>query len=306
MSWPAKHVALLEPLTFGYNPQTAVNNVFQYNSKESNLSKKVKEEFNGLVQLLSNAGIEVTVFEDLPQPPKPDAVFLNNWFCVLPSGKLIVFPLYASNRRTEKRDDILAYLHQNFNIVDVEDWSEYEAENQFLESTGSMVFDHQNKIIYAALSSRTSWPILNQFAIAHQYKAIPFTPKTSKGDEIYHTNVVMSVGTNYAVVCLDVIQDENERVAVQQLLALSGHEVIKITEAQMFAFAGNMLQVQNQDGELFIVMSTTAYNVLNYDQINLLKQHNQLIVADVSTIEKLGGGSVRCMLAEILVNNKTS
>ena len=285
-------------MAFGFNEQTASDNFFQTQGNAS--LEKVLEEFDNMAQQLVAHDIEVIAIEDSANPPKPDAIFPNNWFCTFPSGVLSVFPMFASNRRTEKRDDILHWIVENFRTAGFEDWSEYETEGQFLEGTGSMVMDHANRIIYACISERTSLELLKKFAPAHGYLAVPFRAEDKNGKPIYHTNVMMCIGDGFAVVCTEAITDETERIAVKQLLESTGHEVIPISIDQMHAFAGNMLALKNMHGEKFIVMSETARNSLHKEQHDQLSAFGKFIVIPVPTIEQ-EGGSVRCMMAEIFL-----
>jgi len=294
----ASTILMVRPAAFGYNEQTAANNFFQ--SQGEVVQEKVLAEFDNMAQLLVEHDIEVIAIEDTTNPPKPDAIFPNNWFCTFPSGVLSVFPMYAPNRRTEKRDEILHWIVDNFRIAGFEDWSEYEAEGQFLEGTGSMVMDHANKIIYACISERTSLALLKKFAPAHGYLAVPFQAADKNGNPIYHTNVMMCVGDGFAVVCLEAISDETERIAVRQLLEATGHYIITISSEQMHAFAGNMLELKNMHGKKYIVMSQTAWNSLDGNQRSQLRVYADPIVIHVPTIEQ-EGGSVRCMMAEIFL-----
>ncbi|HYF32385.1 MAG TPA: arginine deiminase-related protein [Chitinophagaceae bacterium] len=299
----ASTILMIRPAAFSFNEQTAANNFFQSQPKlqASEIQQQVLDEFDNMTRLLVEQDIEVLVIEDTPEPAKPDAIFPNNWFCTLPSGIIAVFPMFAANRRIEKRDDILQWLTENFQTTGVQDWSEYEAEGRFLEGTGSMVIDHDNKIIYACRSQRTDTSVLEKFASAHGYHALAFSAADQNGRPIYHTNVMMCIGNGFAVVCADAIADETERIAVTQLLESTGHDIIRISLQQMHAFAGNMLQLQNMRGELFIVLSASAWNSLREDQHNQLQSFAQPLVIDVPTIEKIEGGSVRCMMAEIFL-----
>lgn len=299
-------ILMIRPAAFGFNEQTAANNFFQNQpsiSKET-LQQKVLEEFDNMAQLLVEQDIEVLVIEDTPEPPKPDAIFPNNWLCTLPAGTIAVFPMYAANRRIEKRDDILQWLTENYKVTGVEDWSEYEAEGRFLEGTGSMVMDHDNKIIYACRSERTDTVVLEKFAKAHGYNAIAFNASDSKGRPVYHTNVMMCIGGRFAVICTDAITDETERIAVTQLLESTGHDLIQISLQQMHAFSGNMLQLKNIRGEDFIVMSTSAWNSLTGQQRTRLQSFAKPLVINIPTIEQVEGGSVRCMIAEIFIASR--
>lgn len=296
---------MIRPAAFGFNEQTAANNFFQSGAAAADpsaLQQQALKEFDSMVQLLTAHGITVQVIEDTLSPPKPDAVFPNNWFCTFPSGVIAVFPMFAPNRRAEKRDDILQWLSERYQVHTVEDWSEYEAEGHFLEGTGSMVIDHAHRIIYACISGRTSLSLLEKFAAAHGCHAIAFHAADAAGRPVYHTNVVMCLGPQFAVVCREAITDETERIAVTQLLESTGHALIDISLEQMHAFAGNMLALQNQQGEPFIVMSSSARAALSDAQREQLSQYGKALVPGVATIEAVEGGSVRCMMAEIFLS----
>lgn len=299
----ASTILMIRPVAFGYNEQTAANNFFQSQEQTDSqdaLQQQVLVEFDNMTQRLVEHDIEVIVIEDSADPPKPDAIFPNNWFCTFPQGSLSVFPMYAPNRRPEKREEIVEWIAENFIVTSFEDWSEYEAEGHFLEGTGSMVIDHSSKIIYACISERTSASLLKKFADAKGFRAISFNAADKNGKPIYHTNVMMCVGHGFAVVCTDAITDETERIAVVSLLESTGHEVIQISLEQMHSFAGNMLEVKNLHGEKFIVMSQTAWDSLEEEQRQRLQDFARPLAIAVPGIEQ-EGGSVRCMMAEIFL-----
>jgi hypothetical protein len=299
---------MIRPAAFSFNEETAANNFFQDKSSATGdaaaLQQQVLQEFDMMVQTLVSYNIEVLMIEDTPEPPKPDAIFPNNWLCTFPSGLLAVFPMYAPSRRLEKREDILQWLSENFHVSGVQDWTEYEAEGRFLEGTGSMVIDHDNRIIYACLSERTDPSVLEKFATAQGYHAITFRAVDREGRPVYHTNVMMCLGDRFAVVCEEAIADETERIAVTQLLESTAHNIITITLDQMHAFAGNMLLVQNPEGDRFIVLSQTAWDSLDQEQRSQLQLFATPLPIAVPTIEKVEGGSVRCMMAEIFLRGK--
>ena len=261
-------------------------------------------EFDGMVQLLRDSGINVEVFDDTTEPLKPSAIFPNNWLSTSPEGGVFIYPMFAANRRPEKRDDIIKHLSNNYQVKDVQDWSEYEVEGKFLEGTGSRIFDHDNRVIYACHSPRTDISVLEKFANANGYRAIVFVATDNKGHPVYHTNVVMSLGENFAILCEEAIDEEWELIAVRQLLDSSSHEVIRITREQMHAFAGNMLCVQNQKGDRFLVLSQTAFESLTDEQKETLSAYCKLLPVAVPAIENAEGGSVRCMMAEIFLERK--
>ena len=299
-------ILMVRPAAFRFNPETAANNFFQNNTavSQKKLQKKALQEFDLMVDALRKHDIEVIIINDTPEPKKPDAIFPNNWFNTTNKGIINVFPMFAQSRRAEKRDDILHSLSTKYFVNEVLDWTEFEAENMFLEGTGSLVIDHENALLYACLSPRTHASVVEKFAKANQYKAIYFTAVDQHGKLVYHTNVMMCIGESFAVICLDAIEQETEKIAVSQLLETTGHEVIAITLLQMNCFAGNMMQVKNKQGKKFIVMSQTAFNSLQGEQKNRLEHFGVLLPIDVSTIEKVEGGSVRCMMAEIFLQPK--
>ena len=257
-----------------------------------------------MVDLLKSHGIDVVVINDTSEPVKPDAIFPNNWISTSPSGVIYVFPMFASNRRPEKRDDILQWLSKEYVVTDVQDWSEFEVEGRFLEGTGSMVIDHVHKLIYASISERTSITLLEKFAAANHYQAIVFLALDKHGFPVYHTNVVMSLGDSFAVLCEEAIEEEWELIAVRQLLESTGKTIIPITKDQMHAFAGNILQVRNNMDESYLIISQTAFDSLSKEQKLMLEAYSQLLPVAVPTIEQVEGGSVRCMMAEIFLQKR--
>lgn len=299
---------MIRPAAFGFNAETAVNNYFQSASAKDQqiLQKAALAEFEAMVKKLQDIGIDVIVINDTADPPKPDAVFPNNWLSTSPEGMVSVFPLYAPSRRIEKRDDILIMLQEKFKVKNLEDWSSYAADGKFLEGTGSMVMDHEDKVIYACYSPRTDLSLLEKFANKNNYRAIVFLATDKDGHAIYHTNVVMTVGENFAVICEEAIEEEWELIAVRQLLETTNHEIITITREQMHCFAGNMLQVRNKKGKRILILSQTAFDSLNPLQKDKLSSFSELIPVAVPTIEKVEGGSVRCMMAEVFLERKHS
>ena len=299
----ASTILMVRPAAFGFNEETAANNYFQ---QDPGLSREeihdgALAEFDRMVELLRSNDMEVLVIPDTAHPPKPDAIFPNNWLSTSPEGKVFVFPMYAPSRRAEKRDDILQALAKEFVIKDVQDWSEYEAEGRFLEGTGSMVMDHTNKLIYAAISERTNLSVLEKFTVTNGYQAIVFLATDLEHRPVYHSNVVMALGSSFCVLCEAAIEEEWELIAVRQLLESTGHAIIPISKEQMHCFAGNMLEVKNKKGEALLVLSKTALDSLRKEQKDMLAAYARLLPVDVSLIEKVEGGSVRCMMAEIFL-----
>lgn len=301
------NIIMIRPHQFGYNQETAVNNSFQSNESEmdsTEIAEKAIKEFDGFVSELRNKGIHVDVFDDLQDPYTPDAVFPNNWFSTHNNGMVISYPMYAPIRRLERRPDIIASIGQHFQIKKDYTFEHYEEEDLFLEGTGSLILDRQHKIVYAAISPRTDVTILNKWCILMNYSKVHFTALDDNNKEIYHTNVMMALGEGFAIICLDSIKDDDERNQVIKSLEATKMEIIDITYDQMNSFAGNMLQVQSDTGEKYLVMSSTAKASLNEDQIEKILTHTKILVGHIPTIEKFGGGSVRCMMAENFLQKK--
>jgi hypothetical protein len=297
---------MIRPAAFGFNAETATNNFFQSKVllSEKEVQQKVLAEFDNMVDLLRKNDIDVVVIEDTAIPPKPDAIFPNNWFSTTPSGTLIVYPLFSPNRRTEKRDDIINYLSDHFVVNAIQDWSEYEVEGRFLEGTGSMIMDHDNKMIYASVSARTNLSLLEKFAETNGYQAMVFLATDINGQPVYHTNVMMGLGSSCGILCEEAIDEEWELIALRQLLDSTHRAIIPINRKQMAEFAGNMLEVKNTNGESILIMSQSAYSSLRKEQKEMLEAYGQLLPVTIPVIEQVGGGSVRCMMAEIFLQRK--
>lgn len=306
MKQTSRTVLMIRPASFGFNSETAANNVFQDNvpMSEQQVQTLAVQEFDEFVNTLRAHKINVMIIEDAPQPPKPDAIFPNNWFCTLSDGTIATFPMFAANRRIEVRSDLLQKLKDDFVVTATEDWTSYDNVNLFLEGTGSMIIDHINKIIYACLSPRTHLSLLQQFAEAHHYKAVTFHATDDNGTDVYHTNVIMHIGEGYAVICSSSIRDEKERNKVITSLTETAHDIIDITMPQVHRYAGNMLQVQSEDENLYTVLSQSAFDSLTESQKQQLSEHTKLLPVNIPTIETVGGGSVRCMMAEIFLEKK--
>lgn len=298
----SSHLLMIRPVNFGFNPETAVNNSFQENTG-ADVQQKALEEFNGLVSLLENNHVRLTVMNDTAEPFTPDSIFPNNWISFHEDGVVFIYPMFAVNRRLEKKPHILDKLKEELSIRKVVDLSSYEKGDLFLEGTGSMVLDRVNRIAYACLSPRTDAGLLNEWCLLAGYTPVSFISRDIAGKEIYHSNVMMCVADRYAVVCLDAIPDNKEQLRLSDSLSASGKEIIEISLQQLHCFAGNMLQIINSEGESLLVMSTQAYRSLNQKQVNNLQRFNRIIHTPLDTIETNGGGSARCMLAEIFCNN---
>lgn len=298
-------ILMIEPVAFGFNDQTAVNNYFQdkENQLVSDIQINAHAEFETMVEALRAKGVEVLVVKDTLDPHTPDSIFPNNWITFHEGGQVVLYPMFAENRRAERRDDIVQYVAENHaNIKNIDDFTFWENQNLFLEGTGSMIFDRQKRIAYAALSERTDKSVFLQFCKVFEFEPVCFSAFQTVGESrlpIYHTNVLMSLANEFAIICLDCIDDSAEKEMVIKHIENSGKEIISISENQMKNFAGNMLQVDNNKGDRFLVLSKSAYDSLDQNQIDKFSKYNELIVVPIPTIEKIGGGSVRCMMAEV-------
>lgn len=298
-------VLMIEPIAFGYNAQTAENNYFQVNQQGDETQQKALVEFNNFVTKLREKGIQVITVKDTLDPHTPDSIFPNNWVSFSADAKVFLYPMFAPNRRDERRMDILEMVQsKGFKVDEIVDLSASEKENIFLEGTGSMIFDHVNKIAYGSVSLRLDEQLFRDFCEKIGHHAVVFHSYQTAGEQrlpIYHTNVMMCVADRFAVICLDCIDDVAERKMVKNTLLNSGKEIVEITEQQMQNFAGNMLQVNNNEGVTFLVMSQTAYKSLNAEQVIAIEKYSEIIYSDLNTIEVNGGGSARCMLAEVFL-----
>lgn len=284
---------------FAYNAETAVNNSFQVKGDQQGLSMKALQEFDFLVNAMQNHGVDVTVVEDSAEPHTPDAIFPNNWISFHESGVYCLYPMFAPNRRTERKAEVISIVRKKFNYHRLIDFTGYEVENHFLEGTGSMVLDREKKIAYACLSPRTDPLVLEDFCKRLDYKPVVFRSVNENRQAIYHTNVMMCVADRYVVICMDSIADNSEKNMVEQTILSSGREIIRISPEQMNRFAGNMLQLENKQKEKILVMSSAAWQSLRDDQKQKLAEYNLIIHSSLEQIESNGGGSARCMIAEI-------
>ena len=305
-----ENLIMVRPEHFDFNYETAENNHFQ--KKEKKLSKErilknAKDEFDNLYNKLIKNKINVNVFNDRKKVRTTDSVFPNNWISLHQDGSVYVYPMFSENRRKERRFDIIEKLKKQFEIKRVIDLSYFEKESVFLEGTGSMILDRQNKICYAALSDRTNLIALNNFCNRALYNPVTFKSYQKveeKKNLIYHTNVMMCIADKYAIVCLETIHDTKERKKLISSLEKTNKEIIEISEKQCNNFAGNMLQVLNRNDQKFLIMSSTAYKSLNTFQIKKILSFNKVIHSNLEQIEKLGGGSARCMIAENFLQKK--
>ncbi len=299
------HILMVRPANFGFNEETAQNNAFQTNDtsiSQSEISQKAVQEFDDFVSKLRGAGVQVTVAEDSVHPIKPDAVFPNNWISLHPNGLIITYPMYAPTRRLERQITVMDTIKSNFTVREHIDMTAYELDNLYLEGTGSMIFDRKHKLVYACLSPRTDENILSQFCKYTDYEKVVFTSVDEKGQDIYHTNVMMAMGEGFVVICMDSVKDKVENQKLRAIFERTNKEIVEISMEQMNSFAGNMLQVCNAEGEGILVMSSQAYHSLNSSQIEQLSKHTQILHSSLNTIETYGGGSARCMMAEVFLS----
>ena len=300
-------VLMIEPAAFGFNAETAQNNHFQINSENAEMQTKALQEFKNFVEKLRSKGINVITVKDTLEPHTPDSIFPNNWISMHSDGTVVLYPMCAVNRRWERRSDILEMLQEKFQVKEIVDLSASENEGKFLEGTGSMIFDHDYKIAYGSVSLRLDEKLFRDFCKKFGFTPVVFHSYQTANNErlpIYHTNVMMCVADKFVVICLDCIDDETERVNVVNAIVNSGKEIVEISENQMQQFAGNMLQIQNAEGKKFLVMSQSAYQSLTEEQISTIEKYSEIIYSDLETIETNGGGSARCMLAEVFLEKK--
>jgi hypothetical protein len=296
----ASSVLMIEPKNFISNPQTAGDNFFQASVPDNfteEINKKASEEFLSLKNKLEGAGIAVRTFSQNDSLETPDAIYPNNWFSTHPNGTLFLYPMLAPNRRLERRESIVRWLGNNYpKKIDL---SPNEGKNSFLEGTGSLVLDHDNKIAYASLSERTSTNLLFEWSRLMNYELVLFSSYDQNDKLIYHTNVMMCIADGFAIVCIDAIQNADEKRQVKLRLEETSHRVIEISLTQMHHFCANCLLLQNQKGDSFLIMSDNAFEHFMDEQIKAINNYCRIIHSDLSTIEKYGGGGARCMLAEL-------
>lgn len=300
-------ILMIRPVAFRKNEQTAVNNYFQEDISIANaeINTKAQREFDEFVEILQSHGVNVIVVDDNKENDTPDSIFPNNWVSFHNSGTVVVYPMFAENRRKERREDIFDILEgHGFQINDIVDYTSAEDEDVFLEGTGSILKDRVHQKAYCALSERAHEALFIEFCEDFDCFPVIFTANQTVDNErkpIYHTNVMMAMAETFAVICLDTIDDKKERKNVVEHLKRDGKEIIKITEAQMHAFAGNMLQVIGANDVRYMVMSTQAFKSLSDDQIKAIEKHCAIIHSPLDTIETCGGGSARCMMAEVFL-----
>ncbi len=298
-------ILMIEPVNFQYNSQTAVNNYFQ--EQTQNPQERALQEFKGMVEKLRQFGVNVLVEKDTEEPFTPDSIFPNNWISFHANGTVVLYPMYAANRRAERREDILDFVeNKGFDIQVVEDYSSNEEAGIYLEGTGSIILDRENKIAYASISERTNEELFLKYCEDMEFAPCVFHSYQTVGDKrqlIYHTNVMMCVADQYVIICMESIDDADENKLVRDTLLNFNKEIIEISEEQMHHFAGNMLQVEGAEEQPYLVMSESAYHSLNSNQIERIEKYNPIIQVSIPTIETNGGGSARCMMAEVFLPN---
>ncbi len=302
-------IMMIKPVRFRFNEQTAVNNYYQKaieGLSTDQIQQNAQDEFEKFVKKLTAKGVNVIVVEDTAEPDTPDSIFPNNWVSFHSDGRVGLYPMCAPNRRAERRMDIFDLLkdQHGLKVESFENFTHYENEERFLEGTGSMILDREHKVAYAAISGRTDVEIFKEFCQKFAYQSVTFVAnQTVDGDRlpIYHTNVMMCVADEFAIVCLDSIDDVNERLELIHSLEEADKEIIEISEDQVNQFAGNMLQVQSEDGDKYLIMSSSAYHSLTKEQIEAINNYCAIIHSSLDTIEALGGGSARCMMAEVFL-----
>lgn len=293
------HILMIRPVNFLFNTETAVNNAFQISSDDKDVHEKALKEFQTFVEKLREKNIDVMVVNDTPEPHTPDSIFPNNWVSFHQDGSVVLYPMFASNRRLERKPAVLNFIKTKFRVKRVIDLSVYEVNDTFLEGTGSIVLDRKRHIAYACLSPRTDANLMNEFCRKMKYKPMAFHAVDKNGRPIYHTNVMMCIADKYVVICFESILGREEQQKIEHAIVESGKEIVTISLDQMDHFAGNMLQVKNEKGEKFLVMSTQAFQSLTPEQVKKLESFNPIIHSPLDTIEKNGGGSARCMMAEV-------
>ena len=309
MKQSTNSILMIRPNNFGYNEETALDNHYQnQGSLEMNSNENAQKEFDNMVFNLRQNGISVYVFQDDDINYTPDSIFPNNWISFHENGDVGLYPMYAENRRLERRPEVIKFLEdEGFNIDNIVDYSSAESENKFLEGTGSMILDRENRIAYCSISKRSNEDLFIEFCEDFEFTPVLFNSYQSVGDKrlpIYHTNVMMCVATNYVVICLDSIYDKKQRKNVANFINESGKKLIEISENQVESFAGNMLELLNDKGDSILVMSKSAENSLSEIQKNSIKKYSKIISSNINTIEVCGGGSARCMMAEIFLPKK--
>ncbi len=309
MGQATNSILMIRPINFGYNEETALDNHYQIkDSIIKNSNESAQNEFDNMVKNLKQNGISVHVFQDDENDYTPDSIFPNNWISFHENGDVGLYPMYAKNRRLERKPEVLEFLeNEGFVVSNIVDYSSAESENKFLEGTGSMILDRENRIAYCSISNRSDEDLFIEFCEDFEFTPVLFNSYQSVGDKrlsIYHTNVMMCVAADYVIICLDSIDDKKQRKNVSDFINQSGKKLIEISERQVESFAGNMLELINDNGESILVMSQSAKDSLNENQKNIITKYSRILSCDINTIEVCGGGSARCMIAEIFLPKK--
>lgn len=301
------HILMVRPANFGFNTETAANNAFQTDDKSLTINEiqtRAVQEFDKMVEILRGRAVHVLIGEDSLSPVKTDAIFPNNWLTSHEDGTMILYPMFAPSRRSERSEAIQEQVQNAFKVTKKIHFEHYEAVERYLEGTGSMILDRQHEICYACLSPRTERALLDEWCDTMHFKRVAFKATDGGGQDIYHTNVMMALGETFVVICLETVRDEAEKMNLIKHFELTKKDIIEISLDQMMRFAGNMLQVRNDFDETFLVMSQQAFESLNAAQIAHIQRHTQILSADIKTIETYGGGSARCMMAEIFFEKR--
>ena len=309
MGQATNSILMIRPINFGYNEETALDNHYQIkDSIIKNSNESAQNEFDNMVKNLKQNGISVHVFQDDENDYTPDSIFPNNWISFHENGDVGLYPMYAKNRRLERKPEVLEFLeNEGFVVSNIVYYSSAESENKFLEGTGSMILDRENRIAYCSISNRSNEDLFIEFCEDFEFTPVLFNSYQSVGDKrlsIYHTNVMMCVAADYVIICLDSIDDKKQRKNVSDFINESGKKLIEISERQVESFAGNMLELINDNGESILVMSQSAKDSLNENQKNIITKYSRILSCDINTIEVCGGGSARCMIAEIFLPKK--
>jgi len=297
------HLLMIRPAAFGFNPETAQTNVFQKQASDfsDEIHEKALAEFDNMVNLLKKEDLNVMVIDDTIDPYKPDAIFPNNWITTHQEGVIVLYPMQAPNRRVERRQDIVELLQKRYKVHNVVNISHHETKGKFLEGTGSMVFEHTHKIAYACLSARTSTEVLDRFCNSMRFQPVTFEAVDEFDKPIYHTNVMMSVGTKFVIVCMEAVKELSDQEELIASFRKTQKEILKISYEQMKNFVSNCIEVKNNKGERILVLSEKAYKNLEESQKKRLENYVKLLPCPLDTIETYGGGSARCMIAEIFL-----
>ena len=309
MGQATNSILMIRPINFGYNEETAKDNHYQLkDSIIKNSNESAQKEFDNMVKNLRQNGVSVHVFQDDENDYTPDSIFPNNWVSFHENGDVGLFPMYAKNRRLERRPEVLEFLEdKGFIISNIVDYSCAESENKFLEGTGSMILDRENRVAYCSISNRSNEDLFIEFCEDFEFTPVLFNSFQSVDDKrlpIYHTNVMMCIATDYVIICLDSIDDKKQRKNVSDFINWSGKKLIEISEKQVESFAGNMLELTNDNGDSVLVMSKSAEDSLDENQKNTITKYSIIVASDINTIEVCGGGSARCMMAEIFLPKK--